>query len=396
MGWKGRSRRRTRRRTPGGYVRFLQLVTAGTLAPTAVAVFRFAAPLGALAAAIASAATATAVLAPIGARVRFGFQDERRTRWFSAFAVLFDLLWMTSMLAPVTTLLAAVGLAFAQRLSLGAACEVGVAGAALVAGYGVLVRRRWVRRRRVEVEIDGLPRAFDGYRIVHLSDLHVGSIDRREEAMSWSRAANALDADLAVVTGDILTTGTAYHEDAADAVGALRARDGVFACLGNHDYYREDALCAKLAGRGVRVLRNEGVAISRGEETLWLAGIEDVWHGAPDLRAALRGRPDGAAVVLLAHNPDFFPRAKDAGVSLTLSGHTHAGQLAVPFLVSRATLSHFVTRWPAGLFREGAASIFVHAGLGTTGPAIRLGAAPEVVEIVLRATPSGRGRRLES
>ena len=88
-------------------------------------------------------------------------------------------------------------------------------------------------------------------------------------------------------------------------------------------------------------------------------------------------------MVLLAHNPDFFPHAAKAGIALTLSGHTHAGQLAVPFLVSRATLSHLVTRWPAGLFREGDSRLFVHAGLGTTGPAIRIGAAPEVVEIVL-------------
>jgi predicted MPP superfamily phosphohydrolase len=133
----------------------------------------------------------------------------------------------------------------------------------------------------------------------------------------------------------------------------------------------------------VRVLRNEGVALREGK--LFLAGVEDVWRGAPDLDAALRDRPKGAPVVLLAHNPEYFPAAGAAGVALTLSGHTHAGQLAVPFLVSRATLSHFVTRWPAGLFREGDAQIFVHAGLGTTGPAIRLGAAPEVVEIVLRA-----------
>lgn len=373
-----------RRRTPGGYVRFLQLLTAGALAPTAIGVFRLWFPLGMVAAGLATAATATAVLAPVGARIRFGFQDTRRPRRWSALAVLYDALWMTSMLSPITTVIAALVLLAMGRFGLFAACEAGLAGAAAVAGYGVLVRRRWVRRRRIEVAIPGLPAAFDGYRIVHLSDLHVGSIDREQEALAWARAANELSPDLVVVTGDVLTTGTAYHDEAVEVLAALRARDGVYGCLGNHDYYGEDRLCAKLAARSVRILRNEGVALTRDGASLYLAGVEDVWRGHVDLRAALRDRPADAPVVLLAHNPDFFPHAQKAGVALTLSGHTHAGQLAVPFLVSKATLSHFVTRWPAGLFREGDAQIFVHAGLGTTGPAIRLGAAPEIVEIVLR------------
>lgn len=373
------ARRSYRRRSPGRYVRFLQLITAGALPPLAVAVFHLMNPIGHVAAGAATLATASLVLLPIEARVRFGFEDTRRARWLSSVVVLFDLLWMATVLAPVTTLLAAIALFFAGRASLASACMHGVAGAAVIAAYGVLVRRRWVIRRRLELAIPNLPATLDGYRIVHLSDLHIGSIDQRADALAWSDAANALKPDLIVVTGDILTTGTAYHDDAVEVLAALRARDGVYACLGNHDYYNEDALCRALASRGVRVLRNEGVAIG----DLFLAGVEDMWRGAPSLTTALRERGD-RPVVLLAHNPDFFPRAREAGVALTLSGHTHAGQVAIPFFVSRATLSHFVTRWPAGLFREGDAQIFVHAGLGTTGPAIRLGAAPEVVEIVLR------------
>ncbi len=371
------------RRTPGRYVRFLQLITAAALAPLAVAVFHLLAPLGTTAASAATLATAAIVLVPIKARIRFGFEDSLRARWLSRCVVLFDMLWMGTVLAPVTTLVAGAALLAMNRASLGGACINGVATALAVASYGVLVRRRWVLRRRVEVEIQGLSPELDGYRIVHLSDLHIGSIDRREEALAWAHAANELAPDAIVVTGDLLTTGTAYHDDAVEVLAAMRARDGVYACLGNHDYYDEDTLCRKLAARSVRVLRNEGVTLRSGG--LFLAGVEDMWRGSPDLRAALRDRPDGAPVVLLAHNPEYFPAAQKAAIALTLSGHTHAGQLAVPFLVSRATLSHFVTRWPAGLFAEGASQIFVHAGLGTTGPAIRLGAAPELVEIMLRA-----------
>ncbi len=365
-----------RRRSPGRYIRFLQLITAGALAPLAIAVFHL---LGLLAGSAATVALAALVVAPIRARVRFGFEDTRRARWIPSIVVLFDVLWMATVLAPLTTLLAAVALFAAGRPSLASACIDGVALAGVTAAYGVLVRRRWVIRRRLEVAVPKLPTALDGYRIVHLSDLHIGSIDSRGDALEWVRAANLLEPDLVVITGDMLTTGTAYHDDVVAVLSELRARDGVFACLGNHDYYDEESLCARLAAGSVKVLRNEGVAL--GE--LFVAGVEDMWRGRPDLEAALRGR-GARPVVLLAHNPDYFPTAAEAGVALTLSGHTHAGQLAVPFLVSRATLSHFVTRWPAGLFRDGDAQIFVHAGLGTTGPAIRLGAAPEVVEIVLR------------
>jgi uncharacterized protein len=368
-----------RRRAPSRYIRFLQLITAAALAPLAIAVFTVVFPLGSIAAGAATLATAAAVLMPIEARVRFGFEDTRRARWISSFVVLFDLLWMATVLAPITTAVAGVALFALGRPSLGSACLHGVLGAAAVAAYGVLVRRRWVIRRRIEVKIKDLPTSLEGYRIAHLSDLHIGSIDRRDEAIEWAHAANALKPDAIVVTGDILTTGTAYHDDAVDVLGTLAARDGVYACLGNHDYYNESALCRALGERNVRVLRNEGVAI--GE--LYVAGVEDMWRGSPDLPAALSGRGD-RPVVLLAHNPNYFPNAQEAGVALTLSGHTHAGQLAIPFMVSRATLSHFVTRWPAGLFRDGDSQIFVHAGLGTTGPAIRLGAAPEIVEIVLR------------
>lgn len=367
------------RRSPGRYIRFLQLITAGGLAPIAIVVFHLVRPLGVVAATVASLAAATVVLAPIETRIRFGFEDARRARFITWLVVLFDLVWMATVLSPITTLLSAVALAALGRASVASACMLGVASATLVAAYGVLIRRRWVVRRKLELKIPNLPASLDGYRIVHLSDLHIGSIDRKSEALAWSASANALSPDLIVVTGDMLTTGVAYHEDATAALGALRARDGVYACLGNHDYYNEDALCRALSEKGVRVLRNEGVAIG----DLYVAGVEDMWRGAPDLVAALRERGD-RPVVLLAHNPDYFPQARAAGVSLTLSGHTHAGQLAIPFFVSRATLSHFVTRWPAGHYREDDAQIFVHAGLGTTGPAIRLGAAPEVVEIVLR------------
>src|SRR6185369_5140350 len=131
---------------------------------------------------------------------------------------------------------------------------------------------------------------------------------------------------------DLLSTGSHFHSDVVSVLADLRGRDGVFACLGNHDYYEEDTLCARLAERGVRVLRNEGLSIEREGARLWIAGVEDVWRGEVDIPAALDGRIEEDVSVLLAHNPALFPRAAEHGITLTLSGHTHAGQVGLPFV----------------------------------------------------------------
>jgi predicted MPP superfamily phosphohydrolase len=256
----------------------------------------------------------------------------------------------------------------------------------VVCGYGVLVRRRWVRVVEREVRVARLDRRFDGLRIAHLSDLHIGTLTPKAWGLSWARAANERAPDLAVVTGDMVTSGTDFHDDVGEVVGALRARQGVFASMGNHDYFGEgEPLVRTLRARGVRVLRNEGVVVERDGAALWLAAIDDTWTRRDDLDAALRDRPQGAAVVLLAHDPARFDDAADAGANLVLSGHTHGGQVAMPFFARAISLASLAHRYNVGFYERGEATLYVHPGLGTTGPPMRLGAAPEVTILVLRA-----------
>jgi len=353
----------------------------------AVALLELGRRFGPFFAAFLALGTLSLVLYGIGLRVRLGFEDRPRAPWIGRLAMpLFDMMWCTCLFAPVTTgLFALVALPLSLKvprvLGLAPIVQIGALLALLAAAYGVFVRRRWVRLRKVEVPIVGLPESLDGYRIAHLSDLHIGSIDRVAHAREWILKCNALSPDLVAVTGDLLSTGDHFHDDVVEVLGSLRGRDGVFACLGNHDYYREGALCDRLAASGVRVLRNEGLVVDRG---LFVAGVEDMWRGSVDLDAALEGRPEGLPSLLLSHNPALFPAAAAQKVSLTLSGHIHAGQIAVPFLSERWSLGRLSTRYSAGLYEREGARLFVHAGLGTTGPAIRFGAAPEIVEIVLR------------
>jgi len=252
-----------------------------------------------------------------------------------------------------------------------------------LSAYGILVRRRLFVTRRVEVPIENLDASLDGYRIVHLSDLHIGALTPKSWGERWVRAANRLGADLAVITGDMVTSGTAFHHDIASVVAGLRARDGTVVSMGNHDYFGGDGepLMSLLREAGVRLLRNEGFVL---RDALWVAGIDDTWTRRHNLGAALADRPDGMPTLLLSHDPDEFRSASRHGVDLVLSGHTHGGQVAFPLLARHVNLSRLSHQYHLGLYRRGKSTLYVHPGLGTTGPPIRLGVAPAIVEITLR------------
>jgi predicted MPP superfamily phosphohydrolase len=162
--------------------------------------------------------------------------------------------------------------------------------------------------------------------------------------------------------------------------------------MGNHDYFTDgDALAGALERHGMKVLRNSGVTITRGEARLHVAGVDDTWTGRHDVTRSLRGRPAGVPTVLLAHDPDLFVEAAAHGVELTLSGHTHGGQIAVPGATEQLNLARLMTRFTAGLFRSNASTLYVSRGLGTTGPPVRLGARPEIAVLELRRAPPHGG-----
>jgi uncharacterized protein len=256
-----------------------------------------------------------------------------------------------------------------------------------IAAWGALVRRRVLTIDRVEVAIAGLDPRLDGYRIAHLSDLHIGPWTPRAWGLGWAHAANALGCDLAVVTGDLIAAGTEFHADAADVVGALRAKDGVLVAMGNHDYDHAgggDALVALVESRGARVLRNEGLALRR-DDALFVTAIDDRASRRADLDRALLHRPCGAATVMLAHDPADFDGAAARGVDLVLAGHTHGGQIAMPLAARHVNLGRISHRRTLGFYREGRSALVVHPGLGTSGPPVRVGVAPAILEITLRA-----------
>jgi hypothetical protein len=288
--------------------------------------------------------------------------------WWSA-CLVFDLLMVPA--------------ALAIRAGTPGGLTWGLAGAtALVLGGDAVLGRPRLRRRTVRVA--GLPPELDGYRIGQLSDVHCGPHVPEEKVATWVSRLNGLGLDLVTVTGDLITHGSSHVEAVARALGGLRAKDGAFACMGNHDYFTDgEHMVRALERNGLTVLRNRGVVVQRGGARLYVAGVDDTWTSRHDLGRALAARPEGAPTVLLSHDPDLFPQAQARGVELTLSGHTHGGQLGVPG-VRRWSLARVITRWTAGLYQQGRSWLYVNRGAGTTGPPVRLGAPAELAVITLR------------
>jgi uncharacterized protein len=255
--------------------------------------------------------------------------------------------------------------------------------AAACVGLGLASVSRRPRVARVELSFPELPPALDGLTIVQLSDLHCGPFVSEEVVRSWVRRANRLEADLVAVTGDLIASGTSHVPAVARALGGLKARRGVFASMGNHDYFGSgEPLVRALEAEGLTVLRNQAHTFADG---LVVAGADDTWTGRADLARTLARGGARDFTLLLAHDPELFPQAAALGADLTLSGHTHAGQLAVPFFVSRWNLARLVYRYSHGVYRLGDRVLYVNAGLGFTGPPVRIGARGEITHITLRA-----------
>jgi len=242
----------------------------------------------------------------------------------------------------------------------------------------------------ITVEIARWPAGLDGFRIVQISDIHIGAILDRRFARRIAERVNGLRADLVAVTGDLVDGGVDRLGVEVEPLRALASRCGTFFVTGNHDYFsRVDPWVAKVRQLGWRVLRNERVAIGEGDAVFDLAGVDDhlarrFGHDSgADVERALAGRDPDRAVVLLAHNPNQFDEAARYGVDLQLSGHTHGGQMW-PF----GYLVRLATRYVSGLFRKDGSVLYVCRGTGFWGPPMRLFRRGEIAEITIRGTVS--------
>ena len=308
--------------------------------------------------------------------------------------------WYTQLMLPLVTAGALVGLLigvlFGDALAggrIGALVVLAVCVLGLLAGY-VGAKRLVVRQ--VDAEVPGLPAAFDGLRIVQLSDLHVGPHSSKRFLRRVVDATRRLQPDLIAVTGDLIDDRAEDVAVYSRALGTLSAPLGVYMIPGNHDVYagweavERNLRAAKLG----TVLVNEAHLIERGGETIALVGTGDPAGGArgasraaPDLDRALASVPDDTTTIAFAHNPALWPSLAARGVALTLSGHTHGGQLALPN-VGWSLASPFL-KLAMGAHQDRDALLYISPGTGYWGVPFRLGASPEVTLVTLRKGPAG-------
>lgn len=288
-----------------------------------------------------------------------------------------------------------VGLPFGAAGALGRWMMLAVSVVLIVTACVGYVGSRWLVVKELVAEHPDLPAELDGLRIVQISDLHVGPHTSKRFLTRVVQAVDAARPELIAITGDQVDDHAPDVQHFAAAFGALHAPLGVYAIAGNHDVYAGwRSVRAGLEAMGVTVLVNDALELQRGTGRFWLAGTGDPaglgWDrggaaaAAPDIARTLAHVPADAFTVALAHNPALWPALGKRGVALTLSGHTHYGQLSIPRLnwsLASPFLAHAM-----GHHRAGHSLLYINPGTNYWGLPLRIGALPEVTVVTLRRT----------
>lgn len=278
----------------------------------------------------------------------------------------------------------------------------GLAGAALgVGAYATLLEPHWLEITTPEIPLPRLPAAWDGVRIAHLSDLHLSRLVTSRHLARCIDAAMAQAPDLIVITGDFVTASKRWIPPLLPLLSRLDAPLGVWGILGNHDHHVcPDAVASAVEQAGVRMLRNRNARLTRSGEPLWLVGIDSMEGSqyrlsreelavidrqmGQNMCEALDGADPDACRILLAHSPDILPMARSAGIDLVLSGHTHGGQVRLPFVGATVVPSRYGARYAAGFFHEEPTRLYVTRGLGVVRIPVRFLCRPELAILTLR------------
>jgi predicted MPP superfamily phosphohydrolase len=264
----------------------------------------------------------------------------------------------------------------------------------VAAGYGLLYERQDVEVVCQRVPLARLPKSFDGFRIAQLSDIHMGPFTTADYIRRCVAITNGLKPDLIVLTGDYIAWDPGEEGGAVRTLAGLRAPQGIFGCLGNHEEESnsEDYVASLFAEQGIHILRQQRASIQLAGDTVNLMGIDDPrgeteadWMRDLSRRLHKGLVMPGAVNILLAHEPSVFvfDRAAELGIDLILAGHTHGGQLALEAVRPELNLSRLIYGYTNGWYENRGTKLYVNRGIGTTGFPVRLGARPEITVLEL-------------
>jgi predicted MPP superfamily phosphohydrolase len=241
------------------------------------------------------------------------------------------------------------------------------------------------------LSLENWPRELDGLRVAVLSDIHAGGpfIDSAK-LQKIVATTNQTNPDLILILGDFMVTDRFYKhpvapETIAAALKGLHARLGVYAVLGNHDWWFDgNRVWRALDEVGIKVLENDVAQIQVNGKVFWLCGLADLNTRPQNVAGTLQKLPPNELVIALTHNPDIFPEIP-ATVSLTLAAHTHGGQVNIPFIGRPIVPSRFGQKYAAGHIQEGSKHLFVTTGIGTSIIPVRFRVSPEIVLLTLKS-----------
>ncbi len=275
---------------------------------------------------------------------------------------------------------------------------VGAAGLGAATVDGFLVEPHAPVAERLSIRLPKLPEAFDGFRIALMGDLHFGPYAGKPQIERAVRLALGFQPDLTILAGDFVSSplferggreGARHAEPCGEVLQQL-TKSPVVSVLGNHDHWNgPDLIAETLDGFGLNVLRNRSLPLERDGRRIWIGGVDDVCEHANDIERALQGVPSGETTIVAVHEPDFADRAARHPVDLQLSGHSHGGQVRIPFF-GAPILPHLAKRYPIGLNRVRELQVYTNRGIGVVSPPVRLNCPPEVTLITLvgRGSPS--------
>lgn len=254
-------------------------------------------------------------------------------------------------------------------------------------GYATLVEPHWLQVERITLSFPTLPEAFKGLRVVQFSDLHFGFHLDVKQLTHVAHVIQAEKPDIVCFTGDLVDYAVGPSgQEIQEVLRTITATYGCYAVLGNHDYYGDvEEVADVLEGGSFHCLRNKGVRIQKGNHSIWIAGIEDMWEGVPNIKAAMKSVKKEEWVLLLSHAPDFADMAALEPIQLQLSGHSHGGQVRLPFIGPLASVPYGV-KYPSGLYHVGknkTLTLYTNRGIGVSVRPIRFMCRPEITVLTL-------------
>ena len=270
--------------------------------------------------------------------------------------------------------------------------RVAVVGAVAIVGDGILLAPNLPRVVRQEFHLQRWPERLNGFTVAVLSDFHYDPIFSVHPLRAAIAMVNNLHPDLIALTGDFVTVpptgdeakGALAAEPCASLLRQMSAPHGLWAVMGNHDDATDpEHVTRALQAQNIQVLANQSQPIEQDGARLWLGGVNDVMNGAADLSKTMHGVPASEAVILLAHEPDFADEAAKSPIDLQISGHSHGGQIRIPFLPP-LYLPALAKKYVWGTYQVGPLMLHTSAGLGTIGVPMRLNCPPEITLLTLR------------